>query len=111
MNSLFRECLKKDLDIFFNLEEFGEIRKFNGYPAIMIVQESTSDRDEQGMKTYDSATLEMYQESKTVYLKYSGNRPEIAEKVTLDDDEYFVAETSVSEGILKMIITKAENYR
>lgn len=111
MNSLFRECLKKDLDIFFNLSEFGEIRNFDGSPALMIIQESVSDRDKQGLKTYDSATLDLYQESKTVYLKFSGNRPEIGRKVTLDKEEYFVSETSVSEGILKMIITKMENHR
>lgn len=111
MNSLFKECLNADLDTFLNVEEFGEVHRINDAEFVMVVQDYVSEREKQGLRAYDNASFNLYQNSKTIFLKDSEIcRPSITEKIKFDDEEFVVTDTEISGGLLKIIITKNESF-
>lgn len=111
MNSLFKECLNADLDTFLNVEEFGEVHKIFDDEFVIVVQDYVSEREKQGLRAFDNVSSNLYQESKTIFLKESEiRRPSITERIEFDGEPYVVTDTEVTGGLLKIIITKNESF-
>jgi len=110
----FKDQLKKDLDVFINPDEFGELHKLGtGNTAkeiMMVIEEDSNNQNSDGSDKFDVATQNMYEALTTIYLKSSDyKKPAVGRTITLDDKKYTVANASVSDGILKIQLVAYES--
>jgi hypothetical protein len=107
----FKDQLKKDLDIFINPNEFGELHVLGSKEIMMIIEENSfGSENSRQAADFESATEALYESVKVVHLKASEfAKPSIGRRIKLDDENYYVAAASVNDGILKISLVANES--
>lgn len=104
----FKDYLARDLDVFFNLEEFAEMHEIDGreVPAI-IDSDITKIRSNNRYERYDG----IYKAEITVYVKAQDfvNRPVFGQSLRLDGKLYLVMECNEISGILEIVLGANES--
>ncbi|CEG29802.1 hypothetical protein [Bacillus sp. B-jedd] len=107
----FKDQLKKDLDVFINPMEFGEIHTLGNKEVTMIVEEDTFEKINDRADEFSRATENIYESITVIYLKASDyQKPAVGKRITLDGDKYYVVGASISDGILKINLSANESY-
>lgn len=107
----FKDQLKKDLDIFINLNDFGELHTLDTKEIAMIVEEDDFNSKAGRTRDFEEATQNIYEAVITIHLKESDYRkPAVGKRITLDGDKYYVVGSSVIDGILKINLVANESY-
>jgi hypothetical protein len=107
----FKDQLNKDLDIFLNTNEFGELHKLGSTEIKMVIEEDSFNQLSGRNDEVENTTQNLYESVTTIYLKASDyKKPSIGKRVTLDDEKYYVIGASVSDGILKINLAANESY-
>lgn len=107
----FKDQLNKDLDIFLNLNEFGNIHKLGSKEILMVVDDESFNQLAGRPQDYEDVTQNIYESVTTIYLKASEyKKPAVGKRISLDDEKYYVVGASVSDGILKISLSANESY-
>lgn len=108
---LFRDQLNKDLDVFLNANEFGELHKLGLNEIMMVIEEDSFNQLSGRNDEVENATQNLYESVTTIYLKASDyKKPAVGKRITLDDEKYYVIGASISDGILKINLATNESY-
>lgn len=107
----FKDQLKKDLDIFINPLEFAEYHQLGSKEVLMVIDEDSSNQNRARSNDYDHATQNIYESITTIELKSEDYpKPSIGEPIKLDGEIYIVVNTSILDGILKIVLKANESY-
>jgi len=103
--SLFKDQLEVDVDIFLNIDEFGETRNIDGKDMTVIVDDVHKQPNKEDYD-YDNMGREVYVNEKILCVKKSdfGGVPIISHKFRLDGESYVVKHCSEESGILIITI-------
>lgn len=105
-----RDYFSSDLDTFFNVDEFGEIHTLGTKEINMIIEEENDSELTRRAEDLENATRGIYESLITIYLKSSEyKKPSIGRRISLDGQHYYVVDSSVSEGVLKMVLGANES--
>lgn len=105
----FKDQLKKDLDIFFNLDEFGEIHELDGQTISIIIDEDNSDQYS-GTTEMENTVQGVYESICTIYVKSSDyKKPSIGYRLNLDKKNYVVINSNEQSGVLKIELGSFES--
>lgn len=107
----FKDQLKKDLDIFINPKEFADVHQLGNKDVLMVIQED-SFGDKSGLtENFESATQNIYESVKTLFLKASDYRkPLVGERIKLDGEYHYVVASNINGGLLKIVLSSNESY-
>jgi hypothetical protein len=107
----FKAQLKKDLDIFMNPDEFGELHTLETKEILMIIDEDEFDEKSGRSNDLENATQGIYEAVITLYMKASDyKKPAVGKRLKFDGEYHYVVGSSVSEGILKISLEANESY-
>lgn len=99
----FKELMQRDLDTFFNANEFAEEHDLNGAKCLAILSNSTSKdqllKPPVAFDNFDSNNI-------TVYCKVSSLKeaPKKNNRFTLDGELYIVQSCSDGHGVLEIVL-------
>lgn len=95
-----KEYFKTDLDIFINLDEFGEIHRINDVDInILIDNEILKERQIKSAEgTYIGDVL-FYVKKSDLKIK-----PRINDPLNLDGDIYFISKVSDEDGLYEIVL-------
>lgn len=87
----FKEDLKKDLNVFFNIKEFAQEHEIDGKTVIIVVNDDVL----KGFNTtsqYNDYTEGVFLASKTIYVKKEdfNKKPIKGQRLRLDNKYYYV---------------------
>ncbi|KYD02641.1 hypothetical protein B4102_0235 [Heyndrickxia sporothermodurans] len=107
----FKDQLKKDLAIFINVDEFGEVHTLGKKEIVMIIDEDDNQEKLGRTRDFEEVTQNIYEATKTIYLKASEyKKPEVGKRIKLDDKSLYVIHSSVMDGILKIVFSANQSY-
>lgn len=110
MSVSFKDFINKDLETFINPLEFGDIHRLDGKELLMIVEEETVDSKKGLTDAQEDAAQGIFEASVVLYLKASDyKKPSVGRRVELDRKQYYVADASVSDGMLKIVLIANES--
>jgi len=106
----FKDQLEKDLkNVFFNQNEFAEYHDIDGQQILAVI-----DSDQFNERPKDPAELYhltngIYRSSITIYVKSADyDKPVIGQRISVDEEDYYVVSVSEDTGLLKIIATANE---
>lgn len=109
--SSFKELLESDLEIFFNLDELGEIHRIEGYemPCVLMVDSAgntsmTADKDLQRVGLY-GANVTLYIRKEDCPLKYA-----VRKVLNIDGKEMQVLKATEESGVLIFNLIQYRGY-
>jgi len=101
----FKGIIQKDLSVFINVDEFGDVRNIDGKDMGVIVDDvhKQPNRDDYD---YDDLGRDVYVKEKILYVKKVdfGGVPIIDHAFRLDGESYVVKHCSEESGILIITI-------
>lgn len=107
----FKDFAHEDLNVFFNLDEFGEEHELDGEVLPIIVVDSKSDDNFTGFpreQLYSSQ--EVFKHYKTIYVKAADYFvPKVNSIITLDGEDLYVDEASEDMGIIRILASSHES--
>lgn len=104
----FKDKLEKDLkNVFFNQNEFAEYHDIDGQQVLAIIE---SDQfNERPKDQLYHLTNGIYRSSITIYVKSADyDKPVIGQRISVDEEDYYVVSVSEDTGLLKIIATANE---
>lgn len=104
--STFKDCLQTDNDVFFNVDEFAEIRTVEGKEVEAILDANVT-KQHQGSSPYFQGT---YSSEKVLYVKMIDleYKPAIGERLEVDGERYTVVTCDEHMGILQITLEANE---
>lgn len=100
----FKEQIKSDLSVFFNLDEFAEIHNINGVdmPAV-IDKDALQDRPRLSEEFYHISEG-VFIDSITLFVRLSdlGKRPVVGQDLKVDGRKYYVVSCNEMDGVLEI---------
>lgn len=107
----FKDFVNEDLNVFFNLDEFGKEHELDGEILTLIVVDSTRNDDFSGYPREQLyASQEVYKHQKTIYVKATDYfLPKVDSSITLDGEELYVDEASENMGVIRIIASSNES--
>lgn len=107
----FKELLESDLEIFFNLDELGEIHRIEGFEiSCVLMTESagntstTADKDLQRVGLYGADTT-LYVKKEDCPFKYSARKV-----LNVDGKEMQIRKVSEESGVMIFNLTQYRGY-
>lgn len=104
----FKDYLARDLEVFFNLNEFAEMHNIDGreIPAI-VDSDITKIRSDNKYERYDG----IYKGEVTVYVRAKDFtiRPVFGQAMRLDGQLYTVVESNEVSGVLEIVLGANES--
>lgn len=101
--------MNNDLSTFFNDDEFAEYHDIDGQQILAVI-----DSDQFNERPKDPAELYhltngIYRSSITMYVKSADyDKPVIGQRISVDEEDYYVVSVSEDTGLLKIIATANE---
>lgn len=109
--SNLKDVVKKDTELFLNLDEFSDIHDINGKEMLVIVDNDLlKDRPRQSVEAYHAASG-VYVAEKVIFVRESdlGYTPVIDQKFYLDGNLHMVTGCNSQMGILEITLTANES--
>lgn len=109
MKKTFKDYLQQDIsNVFINTNEFADLHELDGIQMYILVDED-SFNEFSGTAEQENAMQGIYQSAITIYVKSSDyKKPEIGDRLKLDDDYYYVTGAYDSAGLLKINLVSNE---
>lgn len=105
------DYFSSDLNVFFNPDEFGEWHKLDSKEILMIVSDDSFDQRGRVSQEFDDSVQNLYQSNITLYLKATDfKKPKVGKRLKFDGELYYVAHSSVTQGVLKIELDANEAY-
>lgn len=106
----FKDQLIKDLDVFINKNEFGDLHQIDGVEMPVVVDDDILEEFSGRSAEMENAMEGIYQKATTIFVKVSDyEKPEIGYRLKLDDSYYYVTGVSESAGLLKINLISNES--
>ena len=98
---MFKEILNDDLNVFLNIEEFGEEVLINGFPILVV-------EDNETMKEYKVKHLELLNEETILFFcrTHDLNQITIENFLTYNGNYYNVVSKEDYGGVYQVILSK-----
>lgn len=99
---MFKDIMNNDLNVFINLEEFGEEVTINGTPIIVV-------EDEEGMKEYKKQNLELFYEDMILFycLEIDFDRINIDNHIEYNGLFYNVISKNKQDGLYQVVLKRS----
>lgn len=110
-NKTFKDFVNEDLNVFFNLDEFGEEHELDGEVLTLIVVDSKNDDNFTGYPREQLyASQEVYKHQKIIYVKAADYFiPKVDSIINLDGEELYVDEAEENMGIIRILASSHES--
>lgn len=98
----FKEQLKKDLDVFINVNEFANLHILDGVEIPVIIDSDVFEEFSSTVKM-ENAMQGIFQSTLTIYVKsIDYEKPSLGYRLELDGEYYHVTGVSEYAGLLKI---------
>jgi hypothetical protein len=107
----FKDFVETDLSAFLNLNDFADMHKLGDKELPMIIEEDSFNQLAGRTREVEYDTQNLYESVTTISLKAADyKKPAVGKRLTLDGEKYYVINSSVSGGILKISLVANESY-
>jgi len=106
----FKEHAIRDLNIFFSLDEFGELHDIDGKEVVCVLDENVlKERPREPVELYRSSQG-IYVNSKVLFVRKEdlATRPVVGQHMRVDGELYLISECSESHGVLEITLEANE---
>ncbi|MCT8975499.1 hypothetical protein N4T77_02695 [Clostridium sp. CX1] len=104
----FKEQLKKDLDIFINVNEFADLHILDGLQIPVIIDSDAFEKFSSTEKV-ENAMQGVFQSTLTIYVKSTDcEKPNLGYRLQLDGEYYHVIDVFEADGLIKINLMSNE---
>ncbi|KHF27316.1 hypothetical protein LR68_03863 [Anoxybacillus sp. BCO1] len=108
--SNLKSFMNSDLGTFFNISEFAEYHVIDGENVLSVIDvDQFVERPREPVELYHLVGNSIFHSTITIYVKSTDYRkPVIGQRITVDQENYYVTSVLEDAGVLKITATANE---